>query len=56
MLQKPAVPPHATGLFLIEVPLRKGGLVSGPATPDQARLVTELYSQGQASLVLAGPV
>lgn len=34
--------------LLIDVPLRIGGLVSG-----QTRLVTELYSQGQANLVLA---
>lgn len=34
--------------LLIDVPLRIGGLVSG-----QTRLVTELYSQGQAYLVLA---
>lgn len=39
---------YATALFLIDVPLRIGGLVSG-----QTRLVTELYSQGQASLGLA---
>lgn len=39
---------HATALFLIAVWLRIGGLVSG-----QTKLVTELYSQGQGSMVLA---
>lgn len=39
---------HATALFLIGAPLRIGSLVS-----DQTRPVAELYSQGQACMVLA---